>query len=268
MSDIVFEIRDAVFGYDKRSTVLNGLNAKIKAGEITAVLGPNGCGKTTLFALLCKALALRSGEILFRGKPLREYRRKEFARLVSVVHQSNAVPDDMTVKNLVAMGRTPYHNTIFGAETKADREIVEESMELAGVAPFSDRPVKELSGGQMQRVWLALAIAQSREVLLLDEVTTYLDIRYQYEILNLIRSLNKTFGTSVVMVLHDLNQALQYADAAIVMKDGRAVCQGKTQEVITENVIRDIYGITSEIISIETGKYCLFNKNSLERRLV
>ena len=267
MSDIVFEIQDAVFGYDKRSTVLNGLNAKIKAGEITAVLGPNGCGKTTLFALLCKALALRSGEILFRGKPLREYRRKEFARLVPVVQEYSAAPADMPVKNLVAMGRTPYHNTIFGAETKADKEIVEESMELAGVAPFSDRPVNELSGGQMQRVWLALAIAQSREVLL-DEVTTYLDIRYQYEILNLIRSLNKTFGTTVVMVLHDLNQALQYADAAIVMKDGQAVCRGKTQEVITENVIRDIYGITSEIISIETGKYCLFNKNSLERRFL
>ena len=169
----------------------------------------------------------------------------------------------MTVRNLVAMGRTPYHNTIFGAESKADKEIVEESMELAGITQFLNRQVKELSGGQMQRVWLALAIAQSREVLLLDEITTYLDIRYQYEILNLIRSLNRTFGTSVVMVLHDINQTLQYADTTIVMKDGRAVCQGKTRDVITENVIRDIYGISSEIIQLETGKYCLFNKNSL-----
>ena len=263
MSEKLFEIKDAVFGYDKRSTVINGLTADINAGELTAVIGPNGCGKTTLFGLLCRTFALRSGEISFRGRPLSEYRPKEFAKLVSVVHQYNTVPDDMTVRALVAMGRTPYHNTIFGARSKEDREIAEESMELAGIARFADRQVKELSGGQMQRVWLALAIAQSRETLLLDEITTYLDIRYQYEMLNLIRSLNETFGTSVVMVLHDVNQTLQYADTTIVMKDGRVVCRGKTQDVITEDLIRDIYGITPEIIHSETGKYCLFDKNSL-----
>ena len=136
-------------------------------------------------------------------------------------------------------------------------------MELAGVRQFEDRQVMELSGGQMQRVWLALAIAQSREVLLLDEITTYLDIRYQYEILNLIKTLNRSFGTSVVMVLHDINQTLQYADATIVMKDGRAVYQGRTQDVMTENMIKEIYGITSEMIYVKTNKYCLFHQNSL-----
>lgn len=263
MCEKLFEIKDAVFGYDKRSVVINGLSASINAGEITAVIGPNGCGKTTLFGLLCKTFMLRSGDIAFRGRPLDAYRLKEFARLVSVVHQYNTVPEDMSVKNLVAMGRTPYHNTIFGAESKTDREIIDESMELAGITQFANRQVRELSGGQMQRVWLALAVAQSREVLLLDEITTYLDIRYQYEILNLIKSLNRSFGTSVVMVLHDINQTLQYADSTIVMKDGQVVCQGKTQDVITENTISDIYGIKSEIINVETGKYCLFNKNSL-----
>lgn len=263
MPETLFTIKDAVFGYDKRSAVINGLNASVKAGEITAIIGPNGCGKTTLFGLLSKTFQPKKGEILFRGRSVADYRIKEFARLVAVVHQYNTVPEDMTVKDLVAMGRTPYHNTIFAAGSKVDTEIVEESMRLAGVAQFAQRQVRELSGGQMQRVWLALAVAQSREVLLLDEITTYLDIRYQYEILNLIRSLNRTFGTSVVMVLHDINQTLQYADTTIVLKEGRAVYQGKTQDVITEDTIREIYGITSEIIHAETGKYCLFNKNSL-----
>lgn len=260
MPNTLFDVKNAVFGYDKRTTVINELNAQIQEGEIAAIIGPNGCGKTTLFGLLSKTFALRSGEIVFRGKPITEYRMKDFARLVSVVHQYNTVPEDMTVKNLVAIGRTPYHNSIFGAESKTDKTIIAEAMEFTGVTEFADRQVKELSGGQMQRVWLSLAIAQSREVLLLDEITTYLDIRYQYEILNLIKELNKSFGTSVVMVLHDINQTMQYADTTIVMKDGRAICQGKTQDIITEDVIKNTYGVTTDIVQIGESKYCLFNK--------
>ena len=234
MSDIVFEIQDAVFGYDKHSTVIDGLQAKIKAGEITAVLGPNGCGKTTLFALLCKALALRSGEILFRGKPLREYRRKEFARLVSVVHQSNAVPDDMTVKNLVAMGRTPYHNTIFGAETKADKEIVEESMELAGVAPFSDRPVKELSGGQMQRVALGRAIVKNVPIFLMDEPLSNLDAKLRLTMRSEIVKLHNRIGATTIYVTHDQTEAMTMATRIVVMSRGFVQQIGTPEEIYDE----------------------------------
>ena len=201
-----------------------------------------------------------SGEILFCGKPLAEFERKEYAKKVSVVHQYNTVPDDMTVKNLVSLGRTPYHNTLFSHENQDDKKIIAEAMEFTGVAEFAQRQVKELSGGQMQRVWLSLALTQSRETLLLDEITTYLDIRYQYEILNLIKELNKTFGTTVVMVLHDINQTMQFSDNTIIMKNGNIVCQGRTEEIITADAIKDTYGIEAVIEEIGESKICLSKK--------
>ena len=166
----------------------------------------------------------------------------------------------MTVKNLVSLGRTPYHNTLFSHENRDDKKIIAEAMEFTGVTEFAKRQVKELSGGQMQRVWLSLALAQSREVLLLDEITTYLDIRYQYEILNLIKELNNTFGTTVVMVLHDINQTMQFSDNTIIMKNGKTACQGRTQDIITADVINDTYGIEAAIENIGESKICLFNK--------
>lgn len=260
MPENVFELKDLVFGYQKKAEVLHGVTASIPKGEITALIGPNGCGKTTTFGVLSKTFKPWSGEVVFCGKSIADYERKDYAKKVSVVHQYNTVPDDISVKNLVALGRTPYHNTLFSHESSDDKRIICEAMEFTGVAEFADRQVKELSGGQMQRVWLSLALAQSRETLLLDEITTYLDIRYQYEILNLIKQLNKQFNTTVVMVLHDLNQTMQFSDNAIIMKNGNVVCQGKTAEVITESIIKDTYGIEAKIEQLGENKICLFNK--------
>lgn len=259
MPDNIFSIKNLSYGYEKKTEVIHKISADIAAHKITALIGPNGCGKTTLFGLLTKTFKPWAGEISFDGKSIAEYDKKEFARRISVVHQYNTVPEDLTVRNLVALGRTPYHNSLFSHEGKADKDIIEEAMEFTQVSEFRDRQVRELSGGQMQRVWLALALAQSREVLLLDEITTYLDIRYQYEIMNLIRELNRKYSTTVVMVLHDINETIQFSDDTIIMKSGEIVCGGSTAEIITEQVIKDTYEIETKIVRVGEGKVCIFD---------
>ena len=191
MPDNIFELSGVSFGYEKTAQVLDGVDLVVPKGKVTALIGPNGCGKTTVFALLTKTYRPGSGKIVFDGKDLSEIPRKDYARRVAAVHQYNTVPDDMTVRRLVSMGRTAYHNMMFPRATTDDFEAVDRALEETHTAEFAEKQVGELSGGQMQRVWLALALAQTRETLLLDEITTYLDVHYQYEILNLIRSFNR-----------------------------------------------------------------------------
>ena len=258
MPENIFEFKNVSFGYEKGVQVLKNVNIGIPKGKITAFIGPNGCGKTTAFALLSKILKPLSGEICFNGTPLSAIRRRDYAREVSAVHQYNTVPDDMTVRRLVSMGRTAYHNMFFAHETDEDREAIERAMNETHTAEFAERRVKELSGGQMQRVWLALAIAQTNNVLLLDEITTYLDVHYQIEILNLIKSLNATHGTTVLMVLHDVNQTLSYADNVVLMKNGAVAASGEPDRVITEAALREIYDVDAKIADVRGKRICIF----------
>ena len=197
------EVRDLYFAYGK-NRVLKGVSLKIESGKITTIMGANGCGKSTLFYLMTRNLTPRKGNIFLHGKNILNLGLRDFAKKVSIVHQYNTSSDDITVERLVSFGRTPHMRMMQGRSEEDDR-LIEWAMEVTNVAKYRNREVSRLSGGQRQRVWIAMALAQNTKILFLDEPTTYLDIRYQIEILELVKRLNRKFGITIVMVLHDIN---------------------------------------------------------------
>jgi len=244
------------FGYEKGSKILDDVSFSVKSGEITTLAGANGCGKSTLFHLLTGRLKPDSGEVLLNNRNIENIKRKDFSKCIAVVHQYNTAPDDLTVRKLVEMGRTPYRNILSYGSNKEDERAVESALEITDTLKYADRMISSLSGGQKQRVWLALALAQSPEILLLDEITTYLDIHYQYEILNLIKKLNSEQKLTVIMVLHDINQAIEFSDNAIIMKDGRVLASGTADEVISKANIDYAFRVNACITSLNGRKYC------------
>lgn len=238
----VYSVRNLSFAYDKHK-VLNGLSFDLKEGKITTLIGANGCGKSTLFHLMTKNLKPDEGEIQLNGRKLSEICLKDFARQTAIVHQYHTAPEDLTVEKLISYGRTPYHGFGRSYQDKEDQEKIRWAMEITHTLKYKDQAVAELSGGQKQRVWIAMALAQDTKILFLDEPTTYLDIRYQLQILKLIRQLNREFGMTIVMVLHDINQSLYYSDEILAMKDGRIIAQGAPETIITTELVREIYDV-------------------------
>ncbi len=244
------------FCYEKDSTVLDNVSFSIRSGEITTLIGANGCGKSTLFHLLTGRLKPLQGEILLNNSDIKEIKRKDFSKKLAVVNQYNTAPDDLTVRRLVEMGRTPYHNILSYGSSREDEQAVKSALEFTDTLKYSDRAISSLSGGQKQRVWLALALAQSPEILLLDEITTYLDIHYQYEILNLIKKLNREKKLTVVMVLHDINQAIEFSDNAIIMNDGKVLASGAADEIINKTNVDIAFRVNTCITTLNGRKYC------------
>ncbi|EEM39656.1 Ferrichrome transport ATP-binding protein fhuC [Bacillus thuringiensis IBL 4222] len=196
-----------------------------------------------------------SGEVILDGKAISEYKPKEFARKLAVVHQQNEAPADITVEKLISFGRMPYKN-IFSPQTDEDREAIERALVCTNLQSKRDKPIYALSGGERQRVWIAMTLAQNTPMLFLDEPTTYLDIYYQLEILELVKELNEVYGLTIVMVLHDINQAIRYSDHIIVMKDGEIITKGNPNDVITEEMVKAIYGVDVIVKQDEdTGLY-------------
>lgn len=249
------EVKNVCFSYGKNE-ILKGASLKIEKGKVTTIMGANGCGKSTLFSLMTKNLDPAKGKVLLGGKNIARLRLNEFARKVAIVHQYNTAADDITVERLVSFGRTP-HLGMMGIRGEEDERYVNWAMEVTNVSQFRERELSRLSGGQRQRVWIAMALAQGTEILFLDEPTTYLDIKYQLDILHLVRRLNREFGITIIMVLHDINQAIHYSDEIIAMKDGGIIAKGTPAEIITAKTIQAVYGIRLEVAEHKAGRFVM-----------
>lgn len=254
----VFTVSGLRFAYDHgRVPIFDGLDLTIPEGQITTLIGANGSGKSTLFNLLTKNLKPTGGSIHLRGGDVSALRLRDFARLVAIVHQKNSAPGDLAMEKLVGYGRFPYHGVGSAASTEEDERMVAWALEVTGLTEYARRPVSALSGGQAQRVWIAMALAQGSDVLLLDEPTTYLDIRYQLDILHLVKRLNSEFGMTVIMVLHDVNQALRYSDNLVALAGGRIVAQGAPDSIITPILLEQVYGVRLGVTTIEGKPFVL-----------
>ncbi|HEY0260132.1 MAG TPA: ABC transporter ATP-binding protein [Lacisediminihabitans sp.] len=227
--------------------IVDRLSATIPAGSITVIVGANACGKSTLLRGLARLLAPVSGTVLLDGSDIRSRPAKEVARSLGLLPQSPTSPEGITVTDLVSRGRYP-HQGWFRRWTPADDEAVAGALAATDTLELAGRSVDELSGGQRQRVWIAMALAQDTDILLLDEPTTFLDLSYQIDVLDLLTDLNRRRGTTIVIVLHDLNLAARYADHLIAMKDGRIAASGSPAAVVTEEVVRDVFGLDSRVI--------------------
>lgn len=251
------------FSYNGSERIINNISLTIEAGKITALIGANGSGKSTLFQLFTGRLKPEAGKVYFGGKNICNIKLKDLAKKIAVVHQYNTAPPDITVRKLVEIGRTPYQSGLVYNKNKEGEKAVEEAMLVTNVKKYENRKMSELSGGQKQRVWLAMALAQEPELLLLDEITTYLDIKYQVELLSLIKKLNNDKKLSVLMVLHDINQAMEFADDIVVMKKGQLIAKGNSMDVINEELIEEAFDIETEIIEINNKKHCIFRQKCL-----
>ena len=232
-------------GYNER-VIIEDLSIAVNKGEVVSIIGPNGCGKSTLLKTLSRMIKPISGNVYLEDKNIKEIKNKKISQKICLLSQHNNAPLDLTVEELVYFGRMP-HKKWYETKTTEDKEIVDWAIENTGLIKYKNTPIGALSGGERQRAYVAQALCQKPDVLLLDEPTTYLDISYQLELMELVRTINEKFNITIVMVLHELNQASKYSDRLIIMKKGCIVSDGCPNKIVNKEVIKDVYNIECDI---------------------
>jgi iron complex transport system ATP-binding protein len=239
------------------TTIIENLSVTIPKGKVTALIGPNGCGKSTLLKTLSRINKPKSGEIFIEQTSLGQIKDKVLAQQLSLLPQVLVSPEGITVRKLVEYGRSPYVSH-WGRLSQADKKIVEQAMTETGVLELAEQNVESLSGGQRQRAWIAMVLAQDTEIVMLDEPTTYLDLSHQIELMELMRTMNEQ-GKTVIVVLHDLNQACRYCDHLVVLKRGQLMAQGSPEEVFTERLLQEVFDLDAVVINdpIASSPMCI-----------
>lgn len=244
----IISIQGAKVGYDN-NIIIENLSLEIEKGKITTIIGENGCGKSTLLKAIGRILKLKSGEILVENLNVHKTSTKEIAKILGMLPQSPKAPNGLSVEEIVEYGRYPHKEKRNGL-TAEDHKIVHWALEQTDLVEFKERNIQALSGGQRQRVWVAMVLAQQTDIILLDEPTTYLDMAYQLEVLQLVENLNKEKGITVVMVLHDINQASRFSHQLVLLRKGSIVEQGPPSEVMTNENLRKVFDIDAQIMNL------------------
>ncbi|UQZ37003.1 iron ABC transporter ATP-binding protein [Paenibacillus sp. PK3_47] len=239
------KVQNLSLKYSGGRMIVDQLSQTFEEGKVYSIIGPNGCGKSTLLKALARQLKPVWGDLWLKGKAMNRMSPKEVAQYLSYLAQSQE-PVDLKVRSLVRYGRTPHHS-IMKQALPEDEKIIEWALQATSLERLADRNVTSLSGGERQRAWIAMSLAQQPKFMLLDEPTTYLDVSHQMEVLELSRNLNKQYGMTIIMVLHDMNHACQFSDEVIVMKEGKIYAQGRPESVMTTDLMKEVFGVKAVI---------------------
>ncbi len=246
-------VRNLSVSYEDNN-IIEDMDLSIPKGMITIIIGSNGCGKSTLLKTIARINKPKNGDIFINNKNIKKIKEKDIAKEVAFLPQGPVCPSGLTVRELVAYGRFP-HQKLIGGLNSHDKEIIDWAINETGLSDFKDREVENLSGGQRQRAWIAMTLAQETDIIMLDEPTTYLDMSYQLEVLEVLEKLNKEKNITVVIVLHELNNACRFANNIVGLKKGKIICEGKPIDVINKSTLKEIYGINATLTNSENGEY-------------